>query len=42
MVLYIILSVVFFGVGYLVGSNNPLPGVKAKIIAKAQATISKV
>lgn len=41
MLAYIILSVVFFGVGYLVGSNNPLSSVKSKIIAKAQADLSK-
>lgn len=42
MLVYIIIAVVFFGTGFLTGSNNPLSSVKAKILAKAQADLNKV
>jgi hypothetical protein len=39
MLVTLIISIVVFIVGYLVGANNPLSSVKAKIIAKANAVI---
>lgn len=35
MVTIILVSVIIFVVGYLVGANNPLSSVKAKIIKEA-------
>lgn len=39
---YIIAAVVIFGVGFLVGSNNPLPSVKKKVIQAAQDSLNKI
>lgn len=39
---YVIEGIVVAVLFYLIGSNNPLPGIKAKIIAKAQADLNKV
>jgi hypothetical protein len=36
--IYIIVGIVCLVIGYFIGSNNPLPSVKAKIIAKAKET----
>jgi hypothetical protein len=38
----IIFSVCSFVVGYLVGANNPLASVKAKIIAAAKTEVGKI
>lgn len=42
MFIYLIVSAIFFAIGYLVGSNNPLPSVKAKIIQKAKDAAGKL
>lgn len=42
MLTFIIIAVVAFLGGYLVGSNNPLPSVKAKIIASAKNAAGKL
>lgn len=42
MLLTIGLAVAAFIVGYLVGANNPLASVKAKIAAAAQAAAKKL
>lgn len=39
---YIIGLVVVFSVGFLVGSNNPLPSVRKKVIQKAQDSLNKI
>lgn len=42
MIWYIVGLVVVFLIGYLIGSNNPLPSVKKKIIQKAQDSLAKI
>lgn len=42
MIWYIVGLVVVFLIGYLIGSNNPLPSVKRKIIQKAQDSLAKI
>lgn len=42
MVWYIISAIVIFGVGVLIGSNNPLPSVKKKVIQAAQDSLNKI
>lgn len=39
---YIIGAVVVFVTGFLVGSNNPLPSVRKKVIQKAQDSLNKI
>lgn len=41
MLYYILGVVVIFGIGYLVGSNNPLPSVVKKIEDKAKGIVNK-
>lgn len=38
---YILGAVAIFGLGYLVGSNNPLPSVVKKIEDKAKGIVNK-
>ena len=42
MITIIIIAVIAFAGGYLIGSNNPLPSVKAKIIQKAKDAAGKL
>lgn len=42
MLIYILIAAIIFIVGYLVGANNPLASVKAKITADAQAAAKKL
>jgi hypothetical protein len=42
MLLYILAALGIFVFGYLVGANNPLKSVKAKIAAEAQTIAKKV
>lgn len=42
MVWYITGLVVVFGIRFLVGSNNPLPSVRKKVIQKAQDSLAKI
>ena len=41
-VIIIVIAIVCFVFGYLVGSNNPLPGVKSRIVAQAKAAAGKL
>lgn len=42
MLYYIIAAVVIFATGFLVGSNNPLPSVRKRVIQKAQDSLNKI
>lgn len=42
MVWYIFSAIVLFLAGFLVGSNNPLPSVRKKVIQKAQDSLNKI
>lgn len=42
MIWYIVGLVVVFGAGFLVGSNNPLPSVRKKVIQKAKDSLNKI
>ena len=42
MIWYIVSAVILFAAGFLVGSNNPLPSVKKKVIQKAQDSLNKI
>jgi hypothetical protein len=42
MLWYILPPVVTLVIGYFIGSNNPLPSVKKKLIEKAQQGLGKL